>query len=115
LSKPLIDLSEKTKAGIHDFYAPEPIDHGLQADRVRHEFIVDDGLLLIGGVVGSKQSIPTERQVFGKLMVPLDDCGCIASNRLDAVSTVMCRVGAQIPRSGRSKKSTVLPCLSTAR
>src|ERR1017187_6845158 len=48
------------------------IDHGLQRDRVRHEFIVDDGFLLIGGVVGSKQSIPTERQGFGKLMVPLD-------------------------------------------
>ena len=39
------------------------IDHGLQRDRVRHEFIVDDGFLLVGAVVGSKQSIPAKGQI----------------------------------------------------
>src|SRR5450631_4082198 len=48
------------------------IGHSLQRDRVRHEFIVDDGFLLIGGVVGSKQSIPAKGQVFGELVVSLD-------------------------------------------
>jgi hypothetical protein len=51
---------------------PGLIDHSLQRDRVRHEFIVDDGFLLIGGVVGSKQSIPAKGQVFGKFVVSLD-------------------------------------------
>jgi hypothetical protein len=55
------------------------IDHSLQRDRVRHEFIVDDGFLLIGGVVGSKQSIPAKGQVFGELVVPLREIRLLGS------------------------------------
>jgi hypothetical protein len=50
------------------------INHGLQCDRVCHQLIGDDDLLLVGGVVGSKQSVAAEPQVFSKFMVPFDLC-----------------------------------------
>jgi len=50
------------------------INHGLQRDRVRHKFIVDDGFLSVGGVVGSTQSIPAKGQVFREFVMPLDLC-----------------------------------------
>jgi len=53
------------------------INHGLQRDRVRHELVVDDGFLLVGGIVRSKQSVPAKGQVFGELMVSFDLGGAL--------------------------------------
>ena len=41
------------------------IDDILQRRSVGDEFIVDDGFLLIGRIVGSKVSFPAETQVSG--------------------------------------------------
>jgi hypothetical protein len=40
------------------------IDHGLQRDRVRNEFIVNDGFLLICGVVGPKMTAAAKGQML---------------------------------------------------
>ena len=37
------------------------VDHILQRNRVRDELIVNNGFLLISRVIGSKETIPTER------------------------------------------------------
>ena len=48
------------------------IDHGLQRDRVRNEFIVNDGFLLICGVVGPKMTAAAKGQMLGESVVSLD-------------------------------------------
>lgn len=48
------------------------VNHGLQCHRIGYEFIVDDGFLLVGRIVGSKQSISAKGQVFREFVVSLD-------------------------------------------
>jgi len=65
-------LSDRHALGVERMERCGLIDHGLQRHRVRDQFVVDDGFLLIGRIVGAKQALPAECQVFGKAMVSLD-------------------------------------------
>jgi hypothetical protein len=48
------------------------IHHVLQRYGIGHKLVVDDGLFLVIRIIGPEMSASTERQVFGKFVMPFN-------------------------------------------